>query len=355
LPQPSRGEGADEVRSEHGIIGGLGDCKRLFRGRTSASRNEESIEAYLIRAAEGRTMTVGSGVGGGYFAPEAWSREILQTVNSESVCLPRCRVFPMSEANTLHITLWNSEDQTEGYFGGITPEWRGEDAVFTAKSPKMRSTKLGAWKLGLYVNLSRECVQDANGIANEVSARMSFALAATFDEQILTGNGVARPLGVINSPASVVVPRAAANLIDWPDVVLMLASLHPAFVANSAWYCNPSCLSQLLTVADAGNNALWIPSGAVSSAMPGYLYGRPLFVTDKVPVLGQKGDLVLADLSMYAVGIRQQVSVERSESVEWYNDLVSLRTILRCDGTPLLDRPITPKNGSALSAFVVLG
>jgi len=252
------------------------------------------------------------------------------------------------------LSLWDSENQAQGYFGGIVPEWRGEADTFTAKSPKMRSVTLFSHKLGLFINLSREVIQDANGIASEVGSRMAFAIAQTFDAAILSGNGVAQPHGVISSPATVAYPRAVANQVGWADVVGMLGKLHPAFVANSAWYANPSVMPYLLQMADASSRAIWMPGGSAAAASPGLLYGRPLFLTDKVPALGTKGDLVLADLSMYAVGIRQNISVERSESAEWYADLVSLRTILRADGTSLLDNAITPQNGTDLSAFVVL-
>jgi HK97 family phage major capsid protein len=236
----------------------------------------------------------------------------------------------------------------------ITPDWKAEAATFTPKTPKLRTVTLGAYKLGLYINLSRECIQDAGGIAAEVSSRMAFALGQTFDAKILNGDGVACPLGVIHSDAAVVHARQTANQVMWDDITEMLARLHPAFVANAAWYVNPSVMPYLLQMSDASSRAIWMPNGSAAAASPGLLYGRPVFLTDKIPQVGSKGDVVLADLSMYAVGIRQQISVERSDSVEWYADLVSLRTITRCDGRPLLDEKITPQNGSDLSAFVVL-
>lgn len=42
------------------------------------------------------------------------------------------------------------------------------------------------------------------------------------------------------------------------------------------------------------------------------IWGKEVIFTEKCPSLGKMGDLILADLSQYAIGIRKEISLDRS-------------------------------------------
>ena len=77
-------------------------------------------------------------------------------------------------------------------------------------------------------------------------------------------------------------------------------------------------------------------------------------VTEKCPALGTKGDLILCDLTQYAVGIRKEIALDRSIAPGWLEDLTDFRAIVRADGQGLWNKPITPKNGNPLSWCITL-
>jgi HK97 family phage major capsid protein len=81
---------------------------------------------------------------------------------------------------------------------------------------------------------------------------------------------------------------------------------------------------------------------------------RPVIFTEKVPALGDKGDIMLADLSQYAVGLRAEILLEKSAHVGFKDDSTWYRAIVRADGQPTWDQPYTPAYGDTLSPFVVL-
>ena len=84
------------------------------------------------------------------------------------------------------------------------------------------------------------------------------------------------------------------------------------------------------------------------------LLGKPMLFTEKVPALGTLGDLLLCDLSQYTIGLRKEVSLDKSIHVGWSTDTASYRAILRADGQGSWDKPITPKAGDTLSWCVAL-
>ena len=81
------------------------------------------------------------------------------------------------------------------------------------------------------------------------------------------------------------------------------------------------------------------------------MFGRPLLYSEKLPALGDSGDIVCFDPLMYAIGMRQEMAIDISNSAGtgWVNDYLSLRCILRADGQPLMDSAVTPLHGTSLS------
>ena len=64
---------------------------------------------------------------------------------------------------------------------------------------------------------------------------------------------------------------------------------------------------------------------------------------------------MLVDQTQYAIGLRQDVTIQRSIHNAWLNDAIDWRLILRVTGEPLWNEVITPRNGtSSLGWCIVL-
>ncbi len=348
----ARGGNVHEAVAPHGEIGA--SWPKLFHGRDDAQIPVvETAQDFCKRMVATRAMIAGTMADGGASVPEFWWADIYFRALAESIALPRVLAFPMP-SNILHIAAMDSEDQSAGYFGGVSASWQGENQAATEVSPKLRMVSLKTWKLSMYVSASREVVEDSGGnLAGVLQNQMVYALTQSADETILTGDGVAKPLGVIHSPARVDYSRAAANAISFADIVGMYARLHASFMRGAVWVAHPSTIPQLCTIVDAGSHNLWVQSAAAN--VPPTMLGMPVLFTDKVPALGARGDLSLINFGAYAVGMRNGTTLEHSNSVHWANDCIAFRVIMRWDGSSLLDTPITPRTGgSTLSPFVIL-
>ena len=85
-----------------------------------------------------------------------------------------------------------------------------------------------------------------------------------------------------------------------------------------------------------------------------YILGREVVWSEHLPTLGTEGDIMLADLSAYSVGIAKEISVDRSSHVYFSSDETAFRCIVRCDAQPKLATTITSSNSDVLSWLVTL-
>ena len=307
---------------------------------------EEFCNAVTSKSYESRVMSSLSGAAGGFAIPVAWERQIYNSVQAESFALSRCRLYPMT-TSTLVLPAWDSEDQTQGHWAGIEVQRLPETGTATPRTPKMREMTLSSISDVLYVDVSRQAIMDAPDLSNSLGSGMIYALGQNFDDEVLTGAGVGGPLGVINSSGAVFVARATAGAISYADIVALRSRIHPNFAKSAVWVASTDVLETLLLLEDAAGSYVFPNSfRGVDAAIPDQMLGRPIFWTDKMAILGGSGDLALIDFSAVALGLRQGIFLENSSSPQWYQNLVSYRAITMWDAQPLLQKPITPRNGS---------
>jgi len=217
--------------------------------------------------------------------------------------------------------------------------------------------QLNAKKLACFTSASIELASD--GINFETVVRDAFvqAVAWYMDLAFLTGSGVGQPLGVLNDPSIITVAAEGsqtADSINYTNLTKMFARLHPAFISNAVWLASPTIIPQLMalsiTIGDAGSHVpvLNEQNGKFT------ILGKEVIFTEKLPVLGDKGDIILADLSQYIVGMRKEVSLDKSLDVGWLKYQANYRCVVRVDGQGSFNSVVTPKNGDTLSWAVTL-
>ena len=140
----------------------------------------------------------------------------------------------------------------------------------------------------------------------------------------------------------------------WENLTKMYARMYPEGRRNAVWIANSTCLPQLLilniAVGTGGShvNVFNDNNGQFT------ILGRPVLFSPHVPTLGDANDIMFVDLSQYAIGIRKDVRLERSNIPNWTSDLMSYRVIVRADGMPMWASAHTPKVGDSLSWLVGL-
>jgi HK97 family phage major capsid protein len=193
------------------------------------------------------------------------------------------------------------------------------------------------------------------GAADAVlSAQLRLAIVAAEETAFYSGNGVARPLGILSTPARIDVNRAVANQIAYADIIGMFSRLRRNM--SPVWIASPTVIPQLTTMVDnaTGSNAIWVPSAV--PGIPATLMGIPVIFSERSVALGTRGDLVLADLSYYVIKDGSGPFVMASEHVYFTSNRTVIKIFWNVDGKPWMDEPL-PLEGSAantVSPFIVL-
>jgi HK97 family phage major capsid protein len=348
---------------------GDGDPKKSFGdyalavARNDRSYLEKHYDSQFVNWQQKAALGEASGATGGYTVPPEFYQGIMQLIAEQTFIRPRAFVMPMASA-TLQIPYLDvTTAQAAGvspFFGGLQMYWTAEAQTRTETEPAFKQMELKAWELSGYSVSSNVLLQDSI-IGLEKFLFTLFARAIGWFEEyaFLQGNGVGKPQGMLGASAAIAVTRAVAGQVGFVDVASMWSKLLPASYNNAIWSCSPTVLPQLLQLKDGAGRAIFLQIGdtvgAVTSKPNWSLLGRPIFITEKVPALGTKGDLMLLDPALYVIGDRMQIEVAASEHVNFLKNQMTWRVVERVDGQPWMDKAVTLQDGtSQVSPFVVL-
>ncbi len=302
-----------------------------------------------------KDMSGADGTSGGYLIPPVFNAQLMSIAAESAVVRPYANVQPMTRREMIFPALKQTAVIGAGippWFGGLQAYWIGEGQAKPASDADFREIRLVAKKLAMFTRASDELLDDsAIPLAAFLSGPQGMAGAIVWMEDFafLWGSGVAQPLGILNSPATLTVPRDVSGKVLYSDVVRMVTSFYGM---NGRWSFSQSVYGDLLRMEDTEGHLIWA-TGAEGGART--LLGYPYRITEKMAPKGTTGDIMLADFGAYIIGDRQATTVESTKFEAWQYDKTSWRAIHRGDGQPWLDAPLTLQDGTTQqSPFVVL-
>jgi HK97 family phage major capsid protein len=347
------------------------DCVRTI-GLAQKHRDPEAVERLekvykaervdehgnVVRAHQGAQGTTG-----GYLIPPEYATELLKLDAEVAAFADGARTVGMAGDTKLYPALRqtgkNAPAGGSSIHAGIITYYKSERAQRTRSTAEFDQIELKAHDLTAYTESTRDLLADAPGAEGDFMALLRGALAWKIDHVFIRGDGVGKPLGYFDAPATITAPRAEANKILFADAVGMLARLMPECWGKARWIANVTVFPQIASLRDAAGNALFMSSAnaGITNAPSGVLLGRPIRFTEKVPVLGAVGDLSLVDPGFYLNAVRSGVEIAVSEDFLFDTDQIAYRAKLRHDGQPALKAPYRMADGSStqVSPFVRLG
>ena len=302
------------------------------------------------------SMQGGQGSSGGFAVPTQLLGSWLDASLESEIVRARATTWAMT-SSTLDVPALDDLDRSGGDTAGMTLRFEGELATMSPQAARLRKLRLHARRGAILLEASNDLVSDAPSFEANISGAMIRALGFGLDEKFLFGDGSGGPLGALVSPAAIIVAKEAgqtAATILYENLLAMFARLAPGAVARSVWIANPSTIPQLaslsLTLGTAGSHVPVMTSadGAFT------ILTRPVIFTEKAKTLGAQSDISLADFSAYAIGLRKEATLDKSQHVGFARDVETYRLQIRVDGQPTISGPITPLNGPTMSPFVTL-
>lgn len=299
---------------------------------------------------------------GGFLVQSDFATELTNKAFQTGQLASRVRVQeigPMS--NGLKLNLANETSRASSRYGGIIAYWAAEAALKTDSAPKFRQWDYNLQKLiGLFY-ATDELLQDATAITSVVNEWFADEFGFQLDDAIYNGNGAGKPLGILAAPALVTVAKeagqAAATIVA-ANLQKMYSRMPAGSLGNAVWCINQETWPQLFQLSQAvgvGGVPMFIPAGGMSQTPAGTLLGRPILPIEQAAALGTVGDIAFCDFSQYLAIRKGGTQTASSIHVRFLYDESVFRFVLRFNGAPIPNSPLTPYKGTAtVSPFVVL-
>ncbi len=304
-------------------------------------------------------MNEGGGQDGGFLIQQDFVPELMRRAYDRSDLLGRTRQLPVGpNSNGVKINALADSSRANGTrFGGIQAFWTAEGAQKIGTQLKFRQMDLRLHKLTGLLYATDEMLEDASFLDAFIADAFGDEFAFKIDDAIFEGTGGGMPVGVMKSGALVTVPAEGSQTADTvivENIVRMWARCWLRSRSSAIWTINQQIEPQLMLM-KIGNVPIYLPNGSIAGQQYSTLLGRPIIPTEFNSALGDPGDIVLMDLQQYLTiqkgGLKKDVSIH----ARFINDETTFRFVLRMDGQPIWDAPLTPfKGADTVSPFVTL-
>jgi HK97 family phage major capsid protein len=327
----------------------------------------EQLQA-VFRGSDSRLVAAASGLSegvpsdGGFLVQTDFATELTNKAFKTGILSSKVRTVEIgANSNGLKMNLADETSRVSSRYGGIIAYWLGEAGLKTASQPKFRQLELTLQKLiGLFY-ATDELLQDATAISSIVNEWFSDEFGFKLDDGIYNGTGVGQPLGILNSPARVVVAKEAgqtAATIVKANIEKMYARMAPGSLSNADWCINQEVWPQLFNLSQAvgvGGQPVFLPANGMAGAPNGTLLGRPIIPIEQAAALGTEGDITFCDCRQYLAIRKGGVQSASSIHVRFLYDETAFRFVTRFNGAPIPIAPLTPYKGTGtISPFVTL-
>lgn len=309
----------------------------------------------VVNAASGGSVGIDSE--GGYLVETDKAASILTTAIETGVLASRCTVQPISaSADSFSYLAADDRDRSTGKMNGIQVYRKAEaDTMSSSGKAKLKERELRVEDMYGLIYVTNRMLRDALAMAEYTKRCLREQLAFKLDYEIWNGNGAGQCLGITKSGLPVTVSKEAnqSGTIVAENVVKMLARFK-GDISKACWFINQDCLPQF-PLMKIGDTPVYVPGGSFANSPFGALLGLPIVPIEFCSTLATKWDIVLGDFSQYLLVRKGGVEEAESMHVKFTTDEMAFRFIVRNNGQPMHDAPITPLNGSnTLSPFVTL-
>ena len=294
------------------------------------------------------------GTDGGFLVPTDYAQKLYELSLEEDAILPRTDNNPLT-GNSMEFP---KDESTPWGTDGVQCYWDTEAQQMTQSKLAVNREAIRLNRMTCLVPVTDEQLADAPATERYLMNRISRAIRWKSNDSFINGNGVGKPLGILNAPCLVTVAKEsgqAADTIVAANIVKMFARLPAESQSRAEFYCNNDVWEQL-PLMTIGNQPMYFPAGGMGGLPYATLLGRPVHTTQSCRTLGDVGDIVLADFSQYLT-VTKRSGVETASSIHLWFDfgVTAFRAMYRLNGRPWLTAAVTPQYGSnSLSHYVAL-
>jgi HK97 family phage major capsid protein len=334
----------------------VGEILQALYKRSKGEGMDPRLEPLQVRAG----INEGTPSQGGFAVPEQLIYKSFTENLEDTVLLKLCDKVPMT-TDKLGIPIFGDDNHSTSAPFGIEWDQIPESGTFgDFQSVPFKKLGLVAHKSGALFSASNEWLSDADpAMRARLETIFQSSLRWYCESLLWTGTGAGQPLGALVGDGALSITKETgqtADTIMTDNIVKMWARLRPGSHNRAIFCANPTTFPMLATLSigvGVGGNSVGLlqPSG-IAGAPATSILGRPLYLSEHLPSLGNAGDICLLDPLLYVLGDRKQIIVDASPHIRFQYDETAFRVQARFDGQPALSSVLTPANGDTCAWLV---
>lgn len=313
-----------------------------------ASQGVVSDKLITVQNAMGGNSGVGAD--GGFAIQTDFAGLMMESAAKAGNILPLVDSYEVTDgSNSVKWVDIDEDDVSSTVFGGVRVYWAAEAGTVAASRPKLEEKELKLEKLMGFAYATYELDSDSSFVNTLYTRAFELAIQRALEGAIISGDGVGKPLGILNSGSLVSVAKEqgqAADTVVWEN---LSKQYHRALGDKSryVWLAHPDAHEQfdfLSFPVGTGGVPVYLPAtqqGTIDS-----LRGRPIVESDHCSALGDVGDVIFADLSQYMLAYKGGVDAATSIHVQFLTAENCFRFIFRANGLPKRNKKLTIKNSA---------
>lgn len=305
----------------------LGQPEAERTGRSSKGYNEafwknmRSKNSFDVLNA----LQIGTDSEGGYLVPDEYEKTLVAELEEANVM--------RSIANIINTSSGDKPIPVVASRG--TASWVAEEGTIPESDDSFGLITIGAHKMATMIKVSEELLNDSVfNIEGYISKEFARRMGAAEEVAFISGNGTAKPTGVIGS-AEVGVTAASSTAITFDEVIDLYYSLREPYRKNAVWLLNDATIKAIRKLKDGNGQYLWQP--AVQAGQPDTIMNRPVKTSYAVPTIEAAAKTIaFGDFKYYWIADRQGRSFQRLNELYAVNGQVGFRATQRVDGKLIL-------------------
>ncbi|MDO5747978.1 MAG: phage major capsid protein [Actinomycetaceae bacterium] len=278
---------------------------------------------------------------GGYLVPDEFERTLIQSLSDLNIMRTLAKVIQTTSGDRKIPVV-----STHG-----TASWLDEGKPYTESDEAFTQITLSAYKLGTFLKISEELLNDAAfNVEQYLASEFARRIGAAEEEAFLTGDGVGKPTGIFAATGGgeTAVTTGKATDITTDELIDLHYSLRAPYRARAVWIMNDATVKTVRKLKDGNGQYLWQP--ALTAGAPDMILGRPVHTSSFAPEMKAGAKTVaFGDLGYYWIADRQGRSFKRLNELFATTGQVGFLASQRLDGKLILPEAVkilTQKTGA---------
>jgi HK97 family phage major capsid protein len=264
---------------------------------------------------------------------------------------------------SVRLTMVDDLDSSGGTVrGGVVAYWKSEVQQMVGSSPRLYSLELRPEELYSMAYATDKSLRNAPmALGAFLTESLRQAVDWTIGRAIFEGDGVGKPVGILNHPSTITVnPESgqASGTVTEKNLIDMWSRMRDQDRSNAVWLANQDVEVALLRLARSaisydGSSLESADTPSVYDPIRNTILGRPVVYIDYAYGVGTSGDIVLWAPQHYLVATKAGQGPEPSIHLRFDYAETAFRFIFEIDGKPAFPKVFTPFRGGTTRSTIV--